>query len=131
MKLNTKWDKGQQFTTQVEGGNEITLDGRSKSTVSPPQALLAALCSCIGIDIVMILEKMRASVEGLEVDASVARAEDPPRYVQGVHLRFKVQGQIQDKQLERAIQLSLDKYCSVYHSLRRDLDLTWEVIQSS
>ena len=61
------------------------------------------------------------------MELTARRQEDPPRYVSGLRLAFDVRGDIDRRRAERAIELSVEKYCSVLHSLRQDLELEWEL----
>jgi putative redox protein len=79
----------------------------------------------MGVDVLDILNKSRVTVEDLEVEVSGERAEMPPRYFRSIDLVYRVKGP-QDgdlAKLERAVQLSRDKYCSVLHTLRSDLNV--------
>jgi len=73
----------------------------------------------------MILEKSRVPLETLEVDISGDRVQDPPRRYQSLRLTYRVTGPgpEDEAKLQRAVDLSRDKYCSVLHTLRPDLDL--------
>jgi putative redox protein len=120
VKLN--WDGEMRFTGVNTAGHETTIDGNKRAAASPVEVLLEALGACTGIDVVLILEKMRTPAERLAITLDGNRHETEPRYYTDVRLRFDVWGDgINPDKLERAINLSLAKYCSVYHSLRADL----------
>ena len=111
------------------GNNEIILDSDSEAGPSPPQALAMALAGCMAIDLADIVIKGRHSLTALEARMTGERAPDPPRRFTHFSLHFIVTGDVPAHAIERAIQLSRDKYCSVWHSLREDLqlDTTFEV----
>ncbi len=111
------------------GNNEIILDSDSEAGPSPPQALAMALAGCMAIDLADIVIKGRHSLTALEARLTGERAPDPPRRFTHFSLHFIVTGDVPAHAIERAIQLSRDKYCSVWHSLREDLqlDTTFEV----
>ncbi len=111
------------------GNNEIILDSDSEAGPSPPQALAMALAGCMAIDLADIVIKGRHSLTALEARITGERAPDPPRRFTHFSLHFIVTGDVPAHAIERAIQLSRDKYCSVWHSLREDLqlDTTFEV----
>lgn len=116
---------GLTFTGGVAGGPQLTLDSGGSEGPSPTQALLLSLAGCMGVDVCMILEKSRVPLESLEVVVSGERNPEPPRFFNSIRLTYRVKGPGDEDQakLERAVQLSKDKYCSVLHTLRSDLDL--------
>jgi putative redox protein len=111
------------------GGVPITLDSDSAAGVSPMQALGAALAACMAMDVVVILRKGRQDLRGLRVSLTGIRAPEEPRRLVGATIHYVIAGDIPDERIQRAIELSRDKYCSVWHSLRQDipLDVTFEV----
>ena len=106
----------------VSGVTSITLDGDSKAGPSPVQALAFALVSCMAADVVFILKKGRHPLDGLRAHLVGHRAqEDPHRFVK-IEIRLDVDGAVALDVVERAVALSHDKYCSVWHSLNHDID---------
>jgi putative redox protein len=93
---------------------------------TPVQTLAFALAGCMGMDVVHILNKARQPLKGLRAELTASRAETEPRRITEVTLRFVVSGAVPEAQVERAIQLSRDKYCSVWHSLRQDIPFRTE-----
>lgn len=124
-----KWIQGRRFQATTPSGQGFTLDGDMAAGVSPMEALLAALCGCMGIDVVNILQKMRTDLQGLRVEATTVRNDQPPQYFKRIDLSFFVRGDIPREKIDRAIQLSFDTYCSVFHSLRKDLETSVTVVQ--
>jgi putative redox protein len=92
---------------------------------SPMEALLAALAGCMAVDVLVILEKSRVEVSELEVDIEGDRAPDPPQRFMRIRIVFRLAGPGEEDEgrIHRAIELSRDKYCSVHHSLRPDLEI--------
>ena len=88
-----------------------------------------ALAGCMAIDVADIVMKGRHPMTALEASISAVRADDPPRRFLSCALHFTIAGAVPTTAVERAIQLSRDKYCSVWHSLREDirLDTTFEI----
>ena len=113
----------------VSGSTELILDSESQAGPSPVHALAMALAGCMAIDVADIVQKGRHELTALEVRVTGQRAADPPRRFTHVTLQFALTGAVPAHAVERAIQLSRDKYCSVWHSLRTDitLDTTFEV----
>ena len=88
-----------------------------------------ALAGCMAIDVADIVIKGRHALKGMETKIVGHRRDDPPRHFVSFTLHFALTGAVPLHAVERAIQLSRDKYCSVWHSLRQDIDLqtTFEV----
>ena len=104
-------------------GVTVTLDSESGTGPSPMQAVAFGLAGCMAMDVVYILKKARHELRGLRADLKGFRTSDAPRRFTRVELQFTVTGTIAPEHVERAIQLSRDKYCSVWHSLRQDIEL--------
>ena len=111
------------------GDVKLTLDSASQEGPSPMQALAFALAGCMSMDVVHVLRKGRHDLRGLRADLIGRRMPDEPRYFRRIELRFTITGSIPPPAIERAIQLSRQKYCSVWHSMRQDieLDVTFDV----
>jgi len=105
------------------GDVKLTLDSSSVEGSSPMQALGFALAGCMAMDVVHILKKGRHDLKGLKVDLTAERAEEEPRRFTSVELTYAVTGNVPKDQVQRAIDLSREKYCSVWHSLRQDIEL--------
>ena len=88
------------------------------------QALGFALAGCMAMDVVHVLKKGRHDLRGLKVGLVAQRAEEEPRRFTSVALQFTVTGNVPNEPIQRAIDLSRDKYCSVWSSLRQDIELT-------
>ncbi len=108
----------------TSGTNAIVVDGDSAAGPSPVQLLAFALAGCMAIDVVDILRKGRHAVSAFRTTITGERATEPPRRLLSVKLQFHVHGSVPDTAVDRAISLSRDKYCSVWHSLRQDIELT-------
>jgi putative redox protein len=103
--------------------HSVLLDGDSKAGPSPVEALAMALAGCMAIDVADIVVKGRHDLTSLEARLVGRRRDEPPRHLVSVTLHFAVTGAVPAQAVERAIQLSRDKYCSVWLSLRQDIDL--------
>ena len=105
------------------------LDSDGAAGPTPPEAVAMALAGCMAIDVADIVRKGRHRLDALEATIAGERREDPPRHFISFRLHFALKGDVPPPVVERAIQLSRDKYCSVWHSLRQDIDLvtTFEV----
>jgi putative redox protein len=129
--IDLTWTTGLQFTASSSSPNStITLDGDSQAGPSPVQALAYAIASCMSADVVHVLTKGRHPVTGLRARLVGERApQDPHRFVK-LDLRFTVAGKVPAEAVERAIALSREKYCSVWHSMRQDIafQVTFDIV---
>lgn len=118
--VELSWEGDQRIRGRA-GSVELLLDGNGTAGPSPVQALALALASCMAIDVVHILAKGRHEPDALRAHLDADRAEAEPRRIRTVRLRFSVVGDVPPDKVERAIALSREKYCSVWHSLRQDI----------
>jgi putative redox protein len=100
------------------------VDGDSNAGASPVQMLVIGLAGCMAADVVDIVRKGRHPLTGFRAQITAQRAPEPPTRVVSAQLHFRVEGNVPAGAVERAIALSHDKYCSVWHSLREDITLT-------
>jgi putative redox protein len=105
------------------GDVKLTVDSAGVEGPSPMQALGFALAACMAMDLVHILKKGRHDLRGLKADLIGQRAQEEPRRFTSIELKYTITGNVPEDQVVRAIQLSRDKYCSVWHSMRQDIDL--------
>ena len=105
----------------------ITLDSAGVAGPSPVQTLAFALAGCMAMDLAHILTKARYPYRALGAHLEAKRADENPHRILAVTLHFTVAGDVPDDAIERAIGLSREKYCSVWHSMRQDIELivTW------
>lgn len=118
-----EWTGDLTFRVDVSGGRSIVTDGNGKAGVSPVELLAAATASCMAVDVVHILTRSRLQVGACRVRFTGERAQSEPHRLTRVHMDFELEGTIPQAQLDRALQLSSDKYCSVWNSLREDIPL--------
>jgi len=90
--------------------------------------LLMAAGGCTGADVVAILEKMKVGLESLSIDVVGKRRDEHPKCYEAVKFSFRISGrELKMAKAERAVQLSLEKYCSVIHSLAPHIDVEHEI----
>ena len=121
---------GLTFEAEHPSGNTFLLDGDGRNSHSPVQALALALAGCTGADVVEIAQKMRVPFSGLRVEVEADRNAEPPRFFKAVRMTFRVAGasEADREKLQRALDLSHEKYCSVLHSLRKDMTFTTSLV---
>jgi len=120
--LNLTWQGGQRFSGTSDGGVSMTMDGKREAGPSPVQAVAFALAGCMGIDVVDVIEKGRHPVKSVTCEMGVYRAAGTPSKIVGFNLHFLVTGDVPADRIARAIELSREKYCSVWHSLNPAID---------
>ena len=116
------WERELVFGGQ-SGDATIVLDSAGAAGPSPVQALAFAIAGCMGMDVVHILKKGRHDLHGLRILLTAERAQEDPHRITSVAIEFAVTGPVPKDQIQRAIDLSHEKYCSVWHSLRTDMSL--------
>ena len=124
--VQTTWTGDHRFESGRPGGPPLLIDGDGKQSQSPVDALLSALAGCAGYDVVDILAKRRTPVQSMEIEVVGQRAPTTPRRFVHITLIFRIAGDgIEREHAERAIQLSLDAYCSVRASLDPAIPIEW------
>lgn len=114
--------EGLQFlghTDAAGDGIPIAIDGDTQSGASPMELLLLSLAGCMAIDVRMILERSRVVLEAFSIRVEGVRKDDHPKAYRAIQLHLTLRGPTEADRgkVERAIQLSEEKYCSVHHSL--------------
>jgi putative redox protein len=122
-KTTLRWEKDLIFIGSTELGYDIEFDANAQWGCKPTEALLLSLAGCMGIDIVMILRKMRVQLASLKMDLVGERNPKPPQYFKTIEMVLHLGGKNLDpSKVERAISLSKAIYCSVYNTLRKDVE---------
>lgn len=128
--VKVKWLDGTRFVASDDKGHAIVMDdskehGGEGSGFSPMQLLLAALGGCTGMDVVNILQKQRQKLTDFEILVSGERVTDYPRVYGKVHVDYSLKGQdLREKAVQKAIQLSEEKYCSVGATIKKTAKLS-------
>jgi putative redox protein len=123
------WQKELLFNSVDSYGKSVVMDGNSKEASSPMVMLLHAVAGCSAADVILILEKMHQAVSGLQVLTEGTRAPEGnyPRPWSKIHLRYRISGPVEKEKAEKAVALSMEKYCSVSAMLSHDAQITWDV----
>ncbi|HEX6407252.1 MAG TPA: OsmC family protein [Gemmatimonadales bacterium] len=121
-----EWEEALRFRGGEPGGPSVLIDGDNAEGPGPMLTLLLAAAACTGSDVVVVLKKMRVSFSTLRIEVSAVRRETEPRRYVSLHLDYSLTGTgIDPAKVRRAIDLSLEKYCSVIHSLASDIAITY------
>lgn len=114
------WTDKERFVGEANSGHAVVMDaGDPKTASTPMEMVLIALCGCTLSDVVGILRKKREPFTSLEVRAEAERAEDFPKVYTRIKLIYRVGGKVSRGGMERAVQLSKEKYCSVSAMLEK------------
>lgn len=128
--VRVRWTgEGLAFEGGPPGGASIIVDSDVEKGPSPTHLLLMALAGCMAVDVKMILDKSRVPLESIAVDAVGVRAEEAPRRFLKITLTYELSGPEEEHEakLQRALDLSRDKYCSVLHSLDPSIEIELRV----
>jgi putative redox protein len=124
-RVSLRWTEGLLFRGGEPGGPETTVDGDNAIAPGPMLTLLLAAAACTGADVVLMLGKMRVTLKEFRLEASGERREQEPRRYTAIHLQYHLAGDgLDEPKALRAIDLSIEKYCSVLHSLASDIRIT-------
>lgn len=128
MKAEVKWIGEEMFIGTSESGHTIVLDANAGALApSPLESVLISLGGCSSVDVVSILKKARQNITGCSVEILATRVNTVPKLFSDIHLVFIIEGSdISEKHVERAVNLSADKYCSVALMLNKSVNITHE-----
>jgi putative redox protein len=122
-----KWERDLVFTATTPRGYDLEFDAQVEWGCMPVEGLLMSVAGCMAIDIVSILTKMRAAPETFTMEIEGERNAEPPQRFNRIHMILHLAGsKVTPAKAEQAAALSKDKYCSVLHSLRDDIEVTVE-----
>ena len=136
MELKTKevkleWLRSRMFVGTDHMGNSIAIgylreDEPEGHGVNPADLMLLAAASCSAYDVVQILEKGKQPLEGFKIDVSAEQSQEAPYQYVSLHFNYIIKGDVAPDKIQRAMQLSEDKYCSVLATLKPGLTFTSE-----
>ena len=119
MEVKVKYIDGLQFVGEAESGHAVLMDGEpvyggNNTAIRPTELLLVGLGGCSGMDVVSVLKKKKQDIQGLEIHINGKRAEEHPKKFTDIDIEFVVTGHdISEEAVKRAVNLSMEKYCSV------------------
>lgn len=127
MEATVSWVDNLTFLGRSGSGHTVVFDADrvSNTAPTPMEMLLMSAGACSSVDVVGILQKARQQVHGCHVELSAERAETVPKVFTKLHLHFVVTGRdLSEKHVERAVNLSAEKYCSVSIMLAQSVKVT-------
>lgn len=130
--VHLTWKEGMAFEAKVDGFN-LTIDakkehGGSGSGPRPKPLMMVALAGCTGMDVVSILKKMRVDFDNLSVHVEGELTEEHPKYFTGMHIIYEFTGvNLPLDKLQKAVELSQERYCGVSASYRKAMLITHEI----
>ncbi len=133
MGVKLKWDGEMRFVAETGKGVSVTMEpgpahGGSGKYPTPMELVAMALGGCTGMDIVSILEKMRAGLTKLDIEIETKRREEHPRYYEEINIVYVISGEgVTEDNARKAADLSNEKYCSVGVMLRDKAKITYDV----
>ena len=135
MEVTVRYERDMTFTSRGPSGHDVPLDaapeaGGTDSGARPMEMLLRVLGGCTGMNVVSILRKMRVDYDSFEMHISGERSEEHPKRFTAIHVEYRFAGSdVEEKraQIERAVQLSHDRYCSVAASLNPEIPVTYRI----
>jgi putative redox protein len=123
------WTHDLCFTATAPQGHVSTIDGNSTTAASPVTALLFAAGACSGADVVSILEKKKVKLARCRIEVSGTRSETFPKRYLTLKMVFRLAGEgLTLEKAERAVELSVQKYCSVVATFNPDIPVTTEIV---
>ena len=123
-----RWRDKLLFEGGAPGRPPFLVDGDAETATSPAELLLLAAATCAASDVVLLLGKMRVRLGSLDVTMRGTRRDTDPKRYTAIHFRFAIGGEGADEtKARRAIDLSLEKYCSVVASLAPDIRISYDV----
>jgi putative redox protein len=139
MKARIKWVENVCFVGESETGHAVVLDGAPDAGgrnlgMRPMEMLLIGMGACTSFDVVTILKKARQPVTDCVAEIEAERANEIPKVFTNIHVHFVVTGKgLNATQVERAVKLSAEKYCSASIMLGKSVDIThdFEIIEAS
>jgi len=133
MTASLEWQQDLVFSATTRRGYDLDFDANIQMGCMPVEGVLMSLAGCMAIDVVAILKKMRCEIEAFRMEIEGERNRTPPQRIRKIKLTLHIQGGgVTENKARRAVQLSEEKYCSVRHSLREDIEIETDLhIESS
>ncbi|MCD6141836.1 OsmC family peroxiredoxin [Candidatus Acetothermia bacterium] len=132
-KTIVKFAGGMQFIGQGESGHAVLMDsdprvGGEDTALRPVETMLCALGGCTGMDVISILRKMRTVPTEFRIEIEDARATEHPKVLTKVHLIYRFKGNVPKENADKAIRLSMERYCPITNIINKVAEVTWESV---
>ncbi len=130
MTSSVKWTSGMQFVGETGSGHSVVIDGAPEvggrnTGMRPMEMVLLAAGGCTAMDVVFILNRARQPLEKCWIEVEGERVEDVPKVFEKIHLHYVIVGDgLDEGKVQRAVDMSAEKYCSVSHMLRGSVEIT-------
>ncbi len=131
-KVTTTWQSNMQFESTNQGGNLMIDAGEESGGESkgyrPKSLMLSSLAGCSGLDVVSLLKKMRAEVDDFTIDIEANLTDEHPKFYDKVKVIYNFYGSdFKKDKIEKAVKLSVDRYCGVMEMFRQFAEITTEI----
>ncbi|WP_298492868.1 OsmC family protein [uncultured Algibacter sp.] len=132
VKVTTKWLGDMRFESTNPSGHNLFIDageenGGKGEGYRPKALMLSGLAGCSGLDVAALIKKMKLKVDSFEIETEANLTEEHPKYYDKVAMHFRFYGDdLNEKKLQRAVDLSIEKYCGVMEMFRQFSELTIE-----
>ncbi len=132
-KTVVKFVDGMQFIGKGESGHAVVMDsdprvGGENSAARPVETMLCALGGCTGMDVISILRKMHTPPTSFRIEIEDERATEYPKVITRLHLIYRLKGDVPKENADKAIQLSMERYCPIVNTLNKVAEVTWESV---
>jgi len=130
--IETSWAKGMAFETELDDHHLVAdahpnVGGEGRGP-RPKPLLLFSLAGCTGMDVVSLLKKMRVDIDDFKIEIQAELTDEHPKYYHKIHLTYVFTGKdINASKVEKAVNLSQDKYCGVSYMLKQAAEITWDI----
>jgi len=132
-KVTTHWKGNLQFESDNPSGKTVLMDtspenGGDNSGLGPKAMMLSSLAGCSGLDVVSILDKMKVKIADFKMDCYGDLTDEHPKYYHNVSIEYHFYGEnLEQEKIEKAVNLSVDKYCGVMEMFRRFAKVNTEI----
>jgi len=136
LKTKIKWMQDVSFKGSSESGHKVVLDGPKELGgkdlgMRPMEMMLIGMGGCTSFDVVTILKRSRQQITGCIAEIEATRADEIPKVFTSIHIHFLIKGiDLKEKAVERAIELSANKYCSASIMLGKSVKITHDFVIS-
>jgi putative redox protein len=119
--ITTKWLGGMAFETNNTSGNSFKIEDADESDgLRPKSLMLSALAGCSGLDVASLIKKMKLDVDTFQIDTIANLTDEHPKHYDAVKVEYHFYGSnLNEKKLQRAVDLSIEKYCGVFEMFRQ------------